>query len=142
LIVNNGGGILGQAFAWVLFKLAIYLLCVYLIGEKYMPVKEAEQNNKIKQNQTIGEKIKRGFWSVNTGIDFSFLSKFLLAIQIDILIAVFVNLRSFWVKPFKILWNSAISLAIVVIYLKFMFDVVINSVKLEIHKRKFGSYKS
>lgn len=70
------------------------------------------------------------------------MSKFLLAIQIDILIAVFVNIRSIWVKPFKLLWNSTISLIIVAIYLKFMFDLVINSVKLEIHKRKFGSYNS
>lgn len=62
LIVNNGGGILGQAFAWILFKLVIYLLCIYFIGKKYMPEKDEEKNKVIQQNQTIGEKFKRGFW--------------------------------------------------------------------------------
>lgn len=53
---------------------------------------------------------------------------------------VFVNIRSFWVKPFDLFWNSAISAAILYFYLRLMYILGWNSIKLELYKKRFGNY--
>lgn len=73
-------------------------------------------------------------------INLEFFTNLALAVQIDLIVNVFVNIRSFWVKPFPLFYNSMLSMAIALIYVRLMYILGWNSVKLEIYKKRFGDY--
>jgi hypothetical protein len=46
-----------------------------------------------------------------------------VGMHLDFIIAGFINLRSFWVKPFVYFLNSMLALAVITFYILFIFYV-------------------
>ena len=65
----------------------------------------------------------------------------MLAVQIDLIVNAFVNLRNFWVRPFNLFYNSFMSVGIALFYVKLLSVLGWNSIKLELYKKRFGNYE-
>jgi putative exporter of polyketide antibiotics len=56
----------------------------------------------------------------------------LLAVNIDINVAVFSNIRDPWIRPFMVFVNSLISIVVIIFYVKFVIKLISKSAMIEI----------
>lgn len=63
------------------------------------------------------------------GLDFA--TQFLVSIQLDLMLAVMVNIRNFWYIPFMVWINSVLSVLFLFFYVKFIYTLLNRSIKLE-----------
>ena len=67
----------------------------------------------------------------NEFLGLAFFVEFMIAVQLDLMLGVLVNLRNFWFKPFNLWVNSMVSLGFFIFYCKFVYSLMDRSIKLE-----------
>lgn len=75
------------------------------------------------------------FSKVNNGMNFGFLVEFLAAIQLDLIMAIFINMRNLWVRPFIVWVSSLLSFIFLVVYIMLSYYQVKYSIELERRKQ-------
>lgn len=68
---------------------------------------------------------------LNEMFGLEFATSFLISIQLDLMLAVMVNIRNFWYIPFMVWINSALSVLFLFFYVKFIYTLLNRSIKLE-----------
>lgn len=125
-ILNSAGGILAQIIGWILLKVVILGILTLLLGKK-----RASTSNQ------SGKKKLSGVEKANNKFNMGFYVNLMLAVNIDLNIAVFSNIRDFWIKPFVVFLNSTTCLIVLCIYVKLIIKILTKSSLLEFEK-EFG----
>ena len=89
-------------------------------------------NPKFYSNQISAKKERKTkMQRVNDFFGLEFFTSLLIAIQLNLILAVMVNIRNFWYIPFIVWVNSTLSVAFLFFYIKFIYTLLERSIKLE-----------
>lgn len=73
--------------------------------------------NKVKPGSKKPGMIVSAICKLNSMLNLAFYSELMMAVHMDLLMAVLTNMRSFWINPFSIFFNSVLSLGILLFYI-------------------------
>ena len=121
---------MSQILGWLMLK-----LIVQWIYKKVKPAPAKEGEPKKKPSFVVSMIVK-----LNNILNLAFYSELAMAVHMDLLMAVFANMRSFWVNPFVMFLNSMLSLGILVFYARMIYIVMGKSMEFENYKKVHGSY--
>ena len=117
------------------------LIFLFIKSILYLTRKKLDKTNKIhttdkKIDKTVNPNKNQSFYHrfvvwLDTKLNFVFFVQMALTLHLDLIIAAFINVRSFWIKPLGYFTNSVIALMVVIFYGVFIFKVFFESYKIE-----------
>jgi hypothetical protein len=136
MFLNNSGNIVFELLIYALLKSMVMLIIKLTSKTKRMNAKNDENSS------AMNKYAKK----MNNSMGLAFFIEFIRALHLEVVIAAFIGVRNFWVKPFFVWLNSAISLFVVLFYFKFVVDLTIqskkvNTVRVEAFKNKWNEDK-